>query len=645
MWATFFPTIYSTGGDLDLTMQYQNNQNTTAGRGSKSSDMFATERLRVYLNGFVFHPRFIQFLAKGSGGLFQERSDSSYAGSLSENGLGTEYEFRAKVLPEHPYNLELYTLRATPLLQGQSSADTRPTLTEKGAIFTYEDNPVFFNLSYVEGATETRISSSEQNTARISGSHGIGPFVNSAGYARTNSSTSSGTRTSSDLSFFGNKFSLHSLLLDSSITKERSTQTSLFFAGLHTDTFTWMEQFNADLPWNFSTSASYDARNDVRTIEQTATEPRSEERSNAKNANFTLAHKLYDSVRTYYLLNQTSSETSSGDTKGVLNALNGLYTKRIPDGRITIGAQGSRSIVNQENAPLIVGEIHTAPLFGTFTLTRESVDPSTISIRVLSDVNALIDLVRNANYIVELFGTTTIITILSLPPEVTAGQPANHIYSFQVTYALAAATVELQTTTIGYSVNLSLFNNLIAPYHSRVHSTQVVLAGSVPGGAQDTVNTIIGVGVQKAPYALVSEYQSTENDISPSHSLRNSAEYVRKLSDTTGLSIKAQQRKTVYGEGTLGTGGYTEYVSAFNITISNTIPRKNLYTSLGAAYSQRHATFDTNLYALMGNLSWKVGTLSVNLGTSLNHSTSTGAFGNQTLLSEFYYMTVSRKLF
>ena len=86
-------------------------------------------------------------------------------------------------------------------------------------------------------------------------------------------------------------------------------------------------------------------------------------------------------------------------------------------------------------------------------------------------------------------------------------------------------------------------------------------------------------------------------------------------------------------------------MSAFNITISNTIPRKNLYTSLGAAYSQRHATFDTNLYAITGNLSWKVGTLSVNMGTSLNHSTSTGAFGEQTLLSEFYYMTVSRKLF
>lgn len=70
-----------------------------------------------------------------------------------------------------------------------------------------------------------------------------------------------------------------------------------------------------------------------------------------------------------------------------------------------------------ENAPLIVGgELYTAPLFGTFTLSREGVDPATISIRVLSDANALIDLVRNTHYIVEPSGNTMLITIVSLPP-------------------------------------------------------------------------------------------------------------------------------------------------------------------------------------------------------------------------------------
>jgi hypothetical protein len=344
-------------------------------------------------------------------------------------------------------------------------------------------------------------------------------------------------------------------------------------------------------------------------------------------------------------LGRTATETSSGDTKSVTNAVNGVYTKRIPDGRVTIGVLGSRSIFEQENAPLIVGELYTAPLFGTFTLSRESVDPATVSIRVLSDANALIDLARNIHYVVEAFGNTTIITIVSLPPEVIAGRPADNIYTFQATYALSAGTAELETTTVGYTIDLSLFENLINPYYRHQSTTQEVLAGSIPGGAQDTVTVITGIAVRKAPYAFVSEYQTTENAISPSHSLRNTAEYSRKVSDTTGLSAKALHTKTVYGAGTLGTREQTAEVTALNVTVNKAIPRRNLYTSLGASYSQRHATFDTDIYTITGNLSWKVGTLSVNMGATVNHAESMGTLGRQTLLSEFYYMTVSRKLF
>jgi hypothetical protein len=427
--------------------------------------------------------------------------------------------------------------------------------------------------------------------------------------------------------------------------QNRSIQTSPFAAELGSDTLSWTEQFNTALPWNFFTSASYRLLKDTRAKEETAREPRKEDTSETESANFTLAHKLYDSVRTAYALSQTSSRTSSGDTKSLANAVNGIYTKRIPDGRVTIGVQGSRTAVTRANAPLVLGEMYTAPLFGTFTLSREDSDPATVSISALSNINALVGLVRDVHYVVESFGNTTIITIVSLPAEIIAGQPADNVYPFQVTYALSTGSVVFETTNVGYSINLSLFENLVSPYYSHQHTAQTVLTGSIPGGAQDTDTVILGVAVQKAPYAFVSEYQTTESDVSPAHSLRNSAEYVRKVSDTLGLSAKAQHVKTVYGEGTLGTSGFTEQLSAINLVLNKNVPRKDLNASLTASYSQRNATVNTDLYSITGSLLWKIGTLSLNLGSSLNHAVSTGAIGKQTVLSEYYYMTVSRKLF
>jgi hypothetical protein len=175
----FIPTIYYTGGTFDVAVIQQHTENTSGGGGKASSDLFASERLRLYLNGFIFHPRFIQFLFTGSGGLSQERSERPITGSSSENSVGTEYDFRTKILPEHPYNLELYTLRSTPLLRGQATAELRYTHTEQGAILNYARRPAYFNISYSTGENEARISSTEYTTARFRGSYFTGPFNNS----------------------------------------------------------------------------------------------------------------------------------------------------------------------------------------------------------------------------------------------------------------------------------------------------------------------------------------------------------------------------------------------------------------------------------------------------------------------------------
>ena len=639
----FSPTIYSSSGNFELEITHQRNENTSAGRGSRSSDLFVTEQLRLGFDGFIYHPKFIHFQFRGAGGLFQERAQT-LNGSFSESGLGTDYEFRTTILPAHAYNLELFTLSTTPMLHGQSSVEKRPTLTERGALFRYAAKPFFFNLSHITGAVEAGASSSEHRSAAVNGSYATGPFQNTAGYSRTDSSTTLGARSSTDYSFFENTIAGSGISLRSAVNQQQSNQTSPFSALIDTDSFSWREMFDARLPWNFFTWASYEHQKDS-IIRDATTTARYETKNETKNKTFTLAHKLYDSVRTSYMLNQTISETSTGSSENTTNSVNGTYTKKIPGGRITIGAHGSYSVINREDAPLIVGETHAAALFGTFTLSNGGVVTSSIAVRTMSDAGMLVDLVENRDYVVEPSGNTAIITIISLPPEVRAGRPAGFVYVFQVSYTLTEGTVEFGLTTVGYSANLSLFDNFINPYYTWQRADQFIISGSTPEGPQESETMVVGVNILKAPFTMVSEYRSLESDINPSHAVRNGFEYARKATDTLELSAKVQHTKTVYGEGIMLGSGYTEQVSSLVMALNKTLPRRNLRASLSTSLSRRNSTFNTLYYAISGNLSWRIGNLFINMGASFNDATTTGGIAKQSTQSELFFMNVSRKLF
>ena len=641
----FLPTIYSSQGTLEVNMTHENNENTGGGRGTTSSDSYSVERLRLFLNGYVYHPRFIQFLARGAGGFSQERGETGQGTSFSDTRLALDHEFRTKVLPEHPYNLELYTLKMTPLVRGMSSAYTRITAYDKGAIFNYTGKPLSLNLGYNVNTISTRSSLSEARIMRATGSFVAGPTNSSAGYSHSDSFTSSGIHADGDSSFFDNTITLGRAVLYSGVRQNKQKQSALFSPSLVTDQFSWIEQFNADLPWNFSTAASYNVHKDSMAREETVATPASELANETRSSSITLSHKLYESVRTSYALGQSRSHSSQGDTKTETNALNSVYTKKIPDGRITIGVQGNRSDIDQNNGSIVVGQFYNAPLYGNFTLAGERIRSATITIRALTSSGALIDLIRNTHYIVEPSGNTVLITIVSLPPDVTLGRPPGYVYTFSVTYATEAVTAKLQLTTVGYTFNLALFGNLINPYYNNLHSRQAVLAGSIAGGPQDTKTDVVGITIQRTPYMLLSEYRVVDSDIYPSRSLRNSMEYTRKMTENTNLSMKTQFSKTDYIKGISENTGYSERVAGFDIRFQAMIPRSNFNFSYGASYNKRQAVLNTDIYSMSTDLTWLAGKLTVNAGASLNHSTTTAIVEKQTQLSEYYYLTVSRRLF
>jgi hypothetical protein len=225
------------------------------------------------------------------------------------------------------------------------------------------------------------------------------------------------------------------------------------------------------------------------------------------------------------------------------------------------------------------------------------------------------------------------------------GHPLLYPYSFRATYGIFAANVRLQLTTVGYGVTLALLDNFITPYYNRLYSDQRVLAGSIPGGPQTTDLNTVGIRIQKAPYALVTEYRTMESDYSPNRSLRNTFEFSQRMSDATNVYAKAERIHTVYGSGIQGTAGYNEQITNLNATVMENIPRQKMTASLTVYYSQRLATFNTNMYSITGNLNWRLGRLTVDMGLTLNDAETTGGNLKQLQTSQFYYVTLRRKLF
>jgi hypothetical protein len=641
----FIPTIVAPQGRLEVNVANNNDEVSSGDRVSRSSNSYAAERLRLSTNGFVYHPRFIQFYFQGAGGLSQENSSSTFVGNYSYAGHALEWEFRMKFLPEHPYNLELYTLSRTPLIQGRSSIVTRTTTYDKGAIFNYKLRPLSLNLSYEEIRLESMAASDETRIAQASAGYFISHFTANVGHSRSESSSSLGIGTSNDNSYFTNTISWFKTSLLSSVRRVKQEQNVLSGYNLDTGQLTWTEQFNSELPWNLSTSIYYNFQKDDRKIFESSAEPANESITETTNSFFNLNHRLYDSVRTHYGLQETRIRTDTGNTTSLTNALDGMYTKRIPDGLLTIGALGSHMTMEQENSLRIVGEIYLAPLFGAFTLSRNSITPESITIEVVSESGALIPLTLNTNYILEPFGSSFRVTIVSLPAFITVGHPVDYSYTFSVSYATIAGTGTLERNTIGFNVNLSLFDSLFNPFFSNLHTRQYVLTGYIPGGAQDTKTNTVGVFIQKAPVKLTSQYQVMESYSYPSRSLKNTVEYTARMTKNSSIYTTAERTKTVYGAGYRGTTGLTEYITAINANINRNVPSQNLVESLIVTYIQRIMVIRSDTYVLTGNLSWSLGTLSINTGLSLSRQDLSGSIGSQTRLAEAFYLMVTRRLF
>ncbi len=648
----FIPALSDYDGDVEIGMTSETNENTYGGSGLKTSDTTAMERLRLVTTGYIYHPRFILFRLGGAGGFLQEDFESKSSAASHTTRSANEYEVRTFILPEHPYNLELYTLQRSPLIKGRFSQVT-PRSRERGAIFRYTRRPLFAEMSATENTTSGLFSYTAK-TYRGNIGHYLGPFFNSAGYAHTQSTTSQNIQTTRNDEFFSNELNLTFLTLSSRFETDRQKQEDPLSASLSTETVSWIEQLSTELPGNLNAAASFNFLKDTRTTEQTTSSSENVVFNKSDNAGFVLSHRLYDSLRTNYNVNYVSAESTGGDTRTASQALTSAYTKKIPTGTFFAGINLSNTHSEIRGAPVVVSEAHTltavppalSPIPGSFILNAQPVDESTIIVWVeYADHLVLMTLGPTADYQIVKIGITSVqINVSSLPADVdtTLSQ-----YKFQVSYSLIPSNVEFETRTEGYNLKFELFDNLLSPYYSRTSTIQEVISGSLPGSPDSLTMETIGVIVQKMPYIITTEYGSARSRLNPYRTWKNMAEYRKNMAETMSMTARISRTYSTYPEAIAwqGTKGYTEKITRADVTMQKSFPRKSLDLFLGGSYSDRNSFIHATGYSLNATLSWRIGMLTANLGAIINDSSSTLQTGKQTLAYEYYYLTLTRKLF
>jgi hypothetical protein len=648
----FIPQIYSTEGDLEINASYESKENRLAGKGTQTSDTFLNEKIVLTVNGFVYHPRFLLFLGKIGLGFSQEKYSSSSAGtdeSSESNMFIQEYEFRTLLLPEHPYNLELYAMRYNPFIVGKANPEISSVTLSEGALFNYKKRPFKFKLNYSMSDTESSRSVSE--------SKNFNAFANYFKENFTLAGALSRAVTKNTIGSVGSEFKLLNYSIENQI---RLFQRKVYFTSnasqvisdqqsvktvTEGNRLTWTEQLNMYLPWNFNTILTYGYFKDVQKSRDIDTEAKGLLDSMSNSAGLSITHMLYESLRTVYNFNYNATFTSTGDSEITMNYFGTSYIKKIPWGKLIADLQLSNSHLERIGAPTVIDENIQAKIFDEFTLKESNIDVELIRVFVIDPVTGgPIELTNNVHYSVDRVGDTVKIFIIDIPFEAKNPDPF-YEYTFKVRYSFIVSSIEIEKSGFGYNLKLELFDRLVNPYYLYNHEDQKLLSGTLSGGTDTITSQTVGLVLQKQPYSLLMEYQDYDSRLTPSKRFRAETKYMQNFEQTTYIDARVYYTKVQNLAGLFDPESTTETSIGMDLRVSKRYPRKNLTVTAFGAYSNRKSNFKTNVYSLGGAVTWKVAMIDLSLGANMSMIESALDTGKAETTSQTYYFTLKRKLF
>jgi hypothetical protein len=653
----FIPRLSDYYGELAVDIRYENDNVKSNDVETKISDTTLVERLNLYTLGFVYHPNFITFHLNLSGGLKEEEFKSTFREIPWSTDIIDEYDFRMWLLPTHPYNLELYTIRHTPLTRATASEGTRPVAMSNGAVFKYDMRPFLCSLAYSQQTSEAGSATSESQNYSANVSYFIGPLSNTAGYQHIVSATSLKEKASREYSFFDNRFDIKNIRLMSKIALTKEQQERHDTPPLSFEMLSWTERLEVQLPWNFDSNLAYSFFKDTAETGRTASFPATTSEVTTQDARLEIGHQLFASLRSRYAISYATSEYDQGESKVLTNSLNFSYTKRIPKGMLRLGTDFRLSRLNRKGQAITINELHSAKISGSFTLNSDRVEESSIDITVATvvptgELSTFVPLDKDLHYTVTPSGNTFIITIDSLDgTTVPVCQTADCLdigyeYTFRVFYSSIPEDFIMDTTEYGINMRLELFKNFINPYFSYYKTIQDVVSGSLTGSPGDSENIKIGLQLQKQPYMAIAEYQEIISNVNPSQSWRTELDYNKNLSLTTVLNGKVHYASTHYPQRLSGSAsGYTQTFYGAIVKVQKHYPESGLNATLGVAYDHSEGLGSSKTYSLNSALTFKRGYTDLIFQGRVSLSESESIRVKQEMLSEFFYLTMRRRLF
>ncbi len=652
-WQEFIPRPFENGAFLDGYASFERDHSQSHGNHTRWEDLFFREKLTLFSQGYSYHPRFLQYRFSIAGAQGQESYTSTSLGSRGwHNQSGLEYDATLFVLPEHVYNMEVYARRYEPLFKEQAATQHGNVDNRRGFDFRYRDKPYFAHVGFLDNSVESggrtsnidRLNANGEYFNRLDSGNEFS-FTGGANPAWFNNSL--GLDGSSVEYLAGNYFNLSNIpwwappvRLTSTVTQSEYEQHGTSAGDLKSDQFVWYEWLTVTLPWNARSDAYYRHQDNDRTSDGR------KQTYGSEDLKVDLIHRLYESLDSIFTFQNNQRTSSGGKSDSTTEALTFSYTKRIPDGRILVGANGSTNTTDNRGQVDVVNESFSSsvPMLQPYVLGQQNVDPNSIIVYVKSPLEPFeLVLLEPSQYTIEPLQNTYGVRVNSLPPDFAV----TGTFEFLVSYSYSGE-FSLRTNTLGTNASVELLNGLVTPYGAFSAVRSDVLSGTFPGVPVDANTYTAGTLLRYAGFQLRGEYQYLQWDVSPYELWKAELQYVQSLTDTTSVYGAAAYTNRHYprGPSIYERTAFTEETETVTGSIQQELFSRDLRISVGGSYSAIQGLVDSEGYSINSTLLWHVGKVDLTVGARAYDTTSTSGPTTSTERDhQFVYLNLRRRLF
>ncbi len=655
-WTDFLPRTLDNGAYLEVDGLYESDDNRYNERSFHWDDTFFKEKLTLFSNGYVYHPRFLLYRASVTGLVSQERYNTTATPSQEwRPDDGFEYDFGLHLLPEHPYNLNLFARRYEPLFTERFVARENSVATDHGADFRYRNKPYFVHARFSDETLASEALSSQVQRLGLDGEYfkeyEDGDHLSvTAAFNPSRFDRSTGLEGTSREALAGNLLDFGRYRLSSNLSANRLEQEDRYSGRFESEQFSWLERFDVELPMNFTGELYYRHQENENRFPDLIPGQSRALSNRSRDLSAMLSHQLYDSLTSSYTFTRDEQDSIGGDSSSTSHQLAFSYDKTIPRGRLLLGTSFGRNDLESSGRTDVVNEAHPGTAVpGPFTLLQQNVEPESLVIFVRSPVSPFesLQLTEGVHYLVSNVANTLEIQILSLPPQFAL--PGS--YDFAASYSLASGRFSLTSRYSSVNGSVQLFEDRLTPYASYTTVASEVTAGLYPGAVPDSTTTTAGLLFRWGNLRARGEYRTVDWETSPYSMWLSELQYVGALSRSTRLHATASHSRWDYPEGRSSASGVSrealiQTTDMASVELQQSLFRRTLLLSVGGSYSETHSFFDSRSNSFSGSLSWNIGRTSLSAGASIYDSESDGegiAISGRT--RRLYYLRLRRDLF